>query len=1749
MANKKEQDDWVEVPVAKDTEDWVEVPIEQKKSSDGSAGTQSSATESSSPSAEIPEVTVDQNDNIAPADQLIKSDQTPYGLTQEDGKVTGVVDHRKEELDQLKKKTLDIFGGNPIFDNPRNRDIYYNALLKKYTPKEVDEIIGDDRWQSPGVTIGAIPAQPARRNPANGQVQMEDLSKAVPPLHRYLESVGGGIKHGIEGFKALPEVYEKEGLASAALQTIVATGTTALSAGAAVVPTLAGFTVATNEIINRHPEAAKAFTLFQDQLTKTYTDAGKEPPAWVKNTGEVVDFLWQAAVLGEAKYGYDKFVQKKNWTPKDINDLHDQTQPKNTPAVQKLIDEHSSLEKDVSNVPPEVQPMLQEQMAAVKEKITKKQDEATNTNVEQAATQAMVNTMEQAKASATTDAAKKVFDDKIKELKPETPQVKPEPTEKPKQDATEKVNQQESVQPERESGNVSGETEEASSSDSVQRAEEGKEKVTDTAVGGEPEHQSESKVEPPAVSIPSPEKIKAVAKKAKVSAEKKADGATLKEQKNNLLSQVGEVIGHAKGKSKNPLEKVMQDEASRKDAIAKIKKAGYQVSDDGIVTFDVKDDGTFKLNLDGLEHASEQIKKHFPTSQVHIPKIEGVRRSGAGKLKPDTSVLYTKTIPEAQRFYDDAKENLATAKNSGNKPLIDHFRNEAVRAKNHLEELQIEENVESEKAVVHTSEVPTSEKRFINVGNVDFEQVNGEPFKNDEGIDVFTHKDENGNLILTEGRTGMEIARGEDMKAVKKRYSEIVKKHGVDEMKVIISQSENRHGTSPRYAPVKEEKKEETKKEKAKSKVDDILDSLDQAKVDTKNKVFDAVLGIAAKTWNAAIEIIKAAIKGGAKLHEAIKKGLEYLRAEHGTFDEPLVKEKIKDVIKKKPSPESLGFMHEKHIVNAVNKYMRKNYSDYESIPRKEVADMLRRRKAASPEAKLEEQINEVTSKKQTLKEKFDAAIDLAKKIEIVDPLKRKAAELSARAAAIWDSYVHEPKWTDLHQAIGEYSLQKQKNDREVKELMDAAKAKVPSPIKREAISNWIEAGGDMDVLRERARVGRGGLRVAGDKSKNKTDKYHKGYEAALHLTPQEIQVAQVLKKYLDDMFRQGFQNGLIQTMLEDYITHIGVKEDNPVLGKLQYDIASWKINTSFQYARKRTFDTFYDLEQAGYRAVSKDFADIIGVYSQTFNKAIYSRAFVKSMTKGKASDGRPLVAQSGTGSLTDASDQNPTQTMMVNPFTKGEEIYDYKSINHPAFRNWYWATKGPDKTNVFAKGDLVVHPEIYKHLDNILGKSTFRNNWAGRNFMALSTFTKKTIFSLSPFFHYVQEGTHAVGHTINPGSVVKIDFNDPVQKKAIEHGLMLYDYNAAHNFTEGLSGGSLGKKIPIYNSTVIPLQEFLFQDYIPRLKMTTFKHALERNMERSKDDLKKGKITEDQIYAKTARQMNAAYGHLNYDLIGRNKTTQDLFRAVSLAPDFLEARIRFVGQALTPRGAEQRRALLVLAVSMYVTARILNKLLDDDYHFDEPFAVIHNKKKYQLRSVPSDIWEMMNDFGKFAYHRIAPYSGVLLEAVTKYDLARGQEVTYSDVAKDAATAMLPNQVKELFPDKWQKFPHDQKLYTDLINTMGIKESKYTPAEKVEAFKLLDELKSMDIGDEHKKAIRQFKSLIESGDTAAAYKMWEENIASIVEKMKKLPPDFSYKIKKLIPRYYPDDDQPLLPSPVQSPKVIPDEEKRKPIPR
>lgn len=692
-------------------------------------------------------------------------------------------------------------------------------------------------------------------------------------------------------------------------------------------------------------------------------------------------------------------------------------------------------------------------------------------------------------------------------------------------------------------------------------------------------------------------------------------------------------------------------------------------------------------------------------------------------------------------------------------------------------------------------------------------------------------------------------------------------------------------------------------------------------------------------------------------------------------------------------------------------------------------------------------------------------------------------SRLSAIGGAIKSGLTKLPDFTSFKRTLGKWDGANQIADFELRKFVK----QIYRTIKRDrqvAITNYIQADGDVALLRQRAEATR-------------DPKLRRGYEAAQTLTHDEKIAAQNISAYLDAMLQEGIDSGILEHGVENYITQIW-KRDNPVTRKLLSDISIGKLQPNFRYARKRVFDSYFEGEQAGFKPANKEVGALISAYSHAFQRSLSARAFIRNLTAGKASDGQLLVDVSGSGKMVEAKEyavmgegrrarrvyetreeaeanlregetieERNASAILVRPqgfIPKAEDGRPYRIIDHPALRKYKWTSTAPDGTSVMLEGQLAVHPEIYQHLRNVLSTSVWRTNPIGRTLLKTNFAVKEMLLSFAAF-HQVQEGLHALGHRISPFRTVEFDARNPLHVEAVQHGLQIADFRGMELFSEGLASGPILKNFPllgpIFRRTLVPYTEYLFQSYIPGLKMSLFEHQFARNMKSYA-----AKASRDQILELTAKQVNAAFGELNYKWMGRNPSFQDTLRAFLLAPDFLEARGKFVGQAFKGFGKQQFLALALLAATQYVGTRILNQWTDDDPHWDleHMFSVINKGKSYSLRTVPGDILHLFSNTHQFWTARISPIMRTAVTAISGRDW-RGVKRDWQEQIKDFLATAIPMPLRKR---------DDQTMWESLANSVGLHIKRFTAGQEI--FELARKWKDA-------KGIKETAETIESPDS------------------------------------------------------------------
>lgn len=616
----------------------------------------------------------------------------------------------------------------------------------------------------------------------------------------------------------------------------------------------------------------------------------------------------------------------------------------------------------------------------------------------------------------------------------------------------------------------------------------------------------------------------------------------------------------------------------------------------------------------------------------------------------------------------------------------------------------------------------------------------------------------------------------------------------------------------------------------------------------------------------------------------------------------------------------------------------------------------------------------------------------------------------------------------DRHLALSDSALNTR---RFVKDSMKA----IPDSLTREAISNWVDTGGDEARLKE-------GLAAT-------KDRYKPGYERALKLTPEEITIAKNIQNYFEARLKDAQDAGILEDGIENYI-HRYFEKETPWKQAILNELRSGIFTGQPALAKERIFQYDHEAEAAGYKP-QKDFVKRVAAYDLALNKTIADRQLVKSMMNLKIASGEPWISVGGVANK--VGGVGTDSALLIKPTVKPKNVGQYVAFDHPALRKWKWVAETEEGKPVIVQGSVLIHPDALKDVKSLFESSRIRAHAIGRAMLNVGSTVKQTMLDMSGF-HQVQIGIHAAEHQRGQSfaPLKEIDLTQPDQRGLVRGGMVIGDTTGRQHFDEGLSGTSLSKNIPFgIGDRIQQYKEYLFSDYIPRIKIKTGLLALERNKELFP------KLSQDELYHLTANQMNAAFGELNYAMIGRSATMQDALRLTMLSPDFTEARGRFAGQALTKYGGrphiedgklkigEQGKALLFGAAALYLTARILNKQINGSYHMEpeNAFNIIHNGKAYSLRTVQGDILHAATDPQSFVRNRLNPvYGRTAMELASGRDTF-GRKRSATQQAEDAAKTAIPISVRGLFSGR------EQSLAESLMNSMGITEHRESSTQRI----------------------------------------------------------------------------------------------------
>lgn len=578
-------------------------------------------------------------------------------------------------------------------------------------------------------------------------------------------------------------------------------------------------------------------------------------------------------------------------------------------------------------------------------------------------------------------------------------------------------------------------------------------------------------------------------------------------------------------------------------------------------------------------------------------------------------------------------------------------------------------------------------------------------------------------------------------------------------------------------------------------------------------------------------------------------------------------------------------------------------------------------------------------------------------------------------------------------------------------------------------------------------------------------------------LTDQHKEFSKEVSDHFYKTLEKAKVAGALKEGAENYMTRVFKDSENEsVRSYRSVADSSGNFNTDTVMMRRRTFDTTLEGLLNGHELAELDPIALAAHNGNEFGRAINARdALQRLMENGiRTSDGRLMVAPDGDGHAMFDKEGNRVGTAVqpsrsqslsipdkvLNGFrnnivkkgeagkpditeldrllkqgqvTKygidkktGEQLYawvtsDYRDIDNNSFRKWSVVTQDSQGKPIYIESKLKAHPEAYEYLNRRFGKneSVVSKIPGMKTLLKLGQEAKGILLFGSPF-HIMQEGLRAVMTGISPFGHVEFDANNPIHRLAAEKGVWEgKEYKGATAFQEGLAGHSkLLSKIPGLAQIQDWQQKFLFDRYIPSLKLRAFEKLYDRYQKAYPDWAVEGVRTangktqyispekmeqflkdnpdsikiSDKAASVAAADTANRFGGIPYKRMGRAAGTMDAARIMALAPDWLESEMRFMGSMFGEGGKITRRDTAKMALALWGVSRVLNAVMNNgNMHNEAPFGVAlkdddGREKIYSVRTLPTDMLHAASDPEGFLRGRVSPLVRTGIQTYTGRD-------------------------------------------------------------------------------------------------------------------------------------------------------------------
>lgn len=455
---------------------------------------------------------------------------------------------------------------------------------------------------------------------------------------------------------------------------------------------------------------------------------------------------------------------------------------------------------------------------------------------------------------------------------------------------------------------------------------------------------------------------------------------------------------------------------------------------------------------------------------------------------------------------------------------------------------------------------------------------------------------------------------------------------------------------------------------------------------------------------------------------------------------------------------------------------------------------------------------------------------------------------------------------------------------------------KTITPVENKAIKWYNEAKGNVATLQT----------WLSDKSPQ-LDPYRKEITDAINLSDKGKQVAGQIQQYYTQAGQSGKRLGIINDVIDNYNNRIYKPE--PPKNFISTD-AMGGLKTSSRHALQRTYNTIYDAVKGGKQLADTTATDNMALHNEEMAHVGATRQMTSTMKK------------SGIGGYYN-SNTAPEGWKPVGNLQNKVPFVDKAGEAHIASQQFY-APEG------IAKGlASIVEPNFAKRIGTIRALSRYQG------------LVKTVDLSYSLFHHLTltaqmlyQGNIRAVTHL--PEIIKSLDSPalDAVEQDFVRHSGITSRINFSQDIMRNLSKGDdlVAKAVRLpgakqFLAVAEKNAEFLFGKMQRYLKVTDYQGKVTGWISKHPEATDRMLIDAKRGFAK---EINAAYGGLNWEQMGVSKAQQTILRLVLLAPDWTISNFALGKYALQggTAGMAARSHLATAAFGSLAATEALNKTL-----------------------------------------------------------------------------------------------------------------------------------------------------------------------------------------------------------------------------